>query len=145
MERGETQGRCGLSWASFKATHPEWVAKKQVTPLFQVALAKSPELNDVPLLLDEARTPEERMMLMSFAARQAMGRPFFAPPGVPAPVLDLLRRAFDSTLSDPEFRAEAEQTGLEINPVRGARVAELVSEIYRTPLDVVRRMIELSN
>jgi tripartite-type tricarboxylate transporter receptor subunit TctC len=145
MERGETQGRCGLSWASFKATHPEWVAKKQVMPLFQVALAKSPELNDVPLLLDEARTPEERMMLMSFAARQAMGRPFFAPPGIPAPVLDLLRRAFDSTLSDPEFRAEADQTGLEINPVRGARVAELVSEIYRTPPDVVRRMIELSN
>jgi tripartite-type tricarboxylate transporter receptor subunit TctC len=145
MERGETQGRCGLSWGSFKATHPQWVAKKLVVPLFQIALSKSPDLPDVPSLLEAATDEEQRMMLMSFAARQAMGRPFFAPPGVPAPTLQMLRRAFDETMKDPEFRADAEKSGLELNPVQGARVAELVAEIYRTPPDVIRRMIDMSN
>ena len=145
MERGETQGRCGLSWGSFIATHPDWVAKKLVTPLFQVALAKSPDLPDVPLLLDMATSEEQRMMLMSFAVRQAMGRPFFAPPDLADPTLALLRQAFDATMSDPEFRADAEKSGLEINPVKGARVAELVSEIYRTPPEIIRRMIDMSN
>ena len=145
MERGETQGRCGLSWGSFNATHPEWVTKKFVTPLFQVALSRSPDLPEAPLLLDMATNEEQRMMIKSFAVRQAMGRPFFAPPDLPEATLNMLRQAFDATMADREFRADAEKSGLEINPVKGARVAELVSEIYRTPPEVVRRMIEMSN
>ena len=99
---------------------------------------------DVPLLMDYATTQEQKQMLATFAARQAMGRPFFAPAGVPAPVVTMLRRAFDATLRDPEFLAEAQKTGLEINPVSGARVQELVEEIYRTPPEVIKKMVGLS-
>jgi hypothetical protein len=74
MESGETQGRCGLSWGSFIATHPHWVEKQMVKPLFQVALERHPAMPDVPLLSDSATTDEQKQMLATFVARQVMGR-----------------------------------------------------------------------
>lgn len=144
MERGETQGRCGLSWSSFVATQPEWVRSKKVNLLFQVSLAKHRDLPDVPLLLDLAKTPEQRQILRLFAVRQVMGRPFLAPPDVPKDRADILRRAFDLTMADADFRAEAAKAKLEINPVAGARVEEIVREIYRTPPDLIKRATDLA-
>lgn len=144
MESGEAQGRCGLSWGSFKATHPHWIEKKLVTPLFQVALAKHADLPDVPLLSDFAANEEQRQMIATFVARQVMGRPFFAPQQVPTPAVAALRDAFDATMRDPDYRAEAEKMGLEVNPVSGARVQAMVAEIYRTPRSVIQKMMELS-
>ncbi len=144
MESGEAQGRCGLSWGSFKATHPQWIEKKLVTPLFQVGLAKHPDLPDVPLLSDLATNEEQRQMIATFVARQVMGRPFFAPQQVPASTVVALREAFDATMRDPEYRAEAEKMGLEVNPVSGARVQDMVAEIYRTPRTVIQKMMKLS-
>ena len=144
MESGEAQGRCGLSWGSFKATHPQWIEKKLVTPLFQVGLAKHPDLPDVPLLSDLATNEEQRQMIATFVARQVMGRPFFAPQQVPASTVVALREAFDATMRDPEYRAEAEKMRLEVNPVSGARVQDMVAEIYRTPRTVIQKMMKLS-
>ena len=144
MESGEAQGRCGLSWGSFKATHPQWIEKKLVTPLFQVGLAKHPDLPDVPLLSDLATNEEQRQMIATFVARQVMGRPFFAPQQVPASTVVALREAFDATMRDPDYRAEAEKMGLEVNPVSGARVQDMVAEIYRTPRTVIQKMMKLS-
>ncbi len=144
MESGEAQGRCGLSWGSFKATHPHWIEKKLVRPLFQVALVKHADLSDVPLLSDFATNEEQRQMIATFVARQVMGRPFFAPQQVPAPTVAALRDAFDRTMGDPEYRVEAEKMGLEVNPVSGSRVQDMVAEIYRTPRSVIQKMIELS-
>ena len=144
MESGEAQGRCGLSWGSFKATHPQWIEKKLVTPLFQVTLVKHADLPNVPLLSDLATTEEQRQMIATFVARQVMGRPFLAPQQVPAATLSTLRQAFDATMSDAEYRAEAEKMGLEVNPVSGARVEAMVAEIYRTPPGVIRKMMDLS-
>jgi len=144
MERGETQGRCGLSWASFKATHPQWIEKKMVNLLFQMSFAKHPDLPEIPLIFDFARTDEQRHILKMFAARQVMGRPFFAPPEVPKDRADALRTAFDLTMKDKDFLADTERSQLEINPVQGTRVQTLVSEIYQTPPEIVRKAIELS-
>lgn len=144
MESGEAQGRCGLSWGSFKATHPHWIEQRLVIPLFQVAQTKHPDLPNVPLLSDIATTQEQKQMIATFVARQVMGRPFFAPQGVPAETVTTLRTAFDATMRDPEYIAEAEKMRLEVNPVSGVRVQELVAEIYRTPRGVIRKMIELS-
>ena len=144
MESGEVQGRCGLSWGSFRATHPHWIEKKLVTPLFQVALVKHADLPHVPLLSDFATTEEQRQMIATFVARQVMGRPFFAPQQVPAATVTALREAFEATMSDPEYRAEAEKMGLEVNPVSGARVQDMVAEIYRTPRGVIQKMMDLS-
>lgn len=144
MESGEAQGRCGLSWGSFKAIHPQWIEKKLVTPLFQVALVKHADLPDVPLLSDFATTEEQRQMIATFVARQVMGRPFLAPQQLPPATLAALRQAFDATMRDAEYRAEAEKMGLEVNPVSGARVEAMVAEIYRTPRNVIQKMMDLS-
>ena len=83
-------------------------------------------------------------MIATFVARQVMGRPFFAPQQVPASTVVALREAFDATMRDPDYRAEAEKMGLEVNPVSGARVQDMVAEIYRTPRTVIQKMMKLS-
>ena len=62
-----------------------------------------------------------------------MGRPYLAPPGVPKDRADALRKAFDDTMKDPEFLADAEKAQLEITPVGGEEVERLVKELYQTP------------
>src|SRR5262244_2418462 len=109
IERREVDGRCGWSYSSLKLQRPEWVTKHQVNILVQLALSKSPELPDVPLITDFATTDRERQILRLVFSRQAMARPFVAPPGVPAERLAALRAAFDATMTDPEFLAEAKQ------------------------------------
>src|SRR5947209_9856862 len=94
MERGEVSGRCGWSWSSVKSTHPDWVLDKKIKVLVQLALENHPELSDVPLVTDLAKTDEQRQILKLIFARQVMGRPFLAPPGVPEDRLAALRKAF---------------------------------------------------
>ena len=137
IERREVDGRCGWSYSSLKQQRPEWIANKQVNILVQLALTKSPELPDVPLVTDFATTDRQRQILRLVFSRQAMARPFAAPPGVPADRADALRAAFDATMADPDFIAEAKQRGLEVNPVTGAAIDALLDELYQTPPDIV--------
>ena len=137
MERGEVDGRCGWSWSSIKITKPDWVAGKKINLALQMALKKSVELADVPLVMDFARNERERQILRLILSRQQMGWPFLAPPGVPAERAQALRKAFDETMRDPEFVAEAKQRQLEVNPMSGAEIDKLVGELYQTPPDVI--------
>jgi tripartite-type tricarboxylate transporter receptor subunit TctC len=133
MERGETQGRCGWSWSSVKSTHMQWVRDKQFTILVQLALEKHPDLPDVPLVTDLAKTDDQRKILELIFARQVMGRPFLAPPGLPADRAAALRQAFMETMSDKELLADAEKAKMEITPVSGEQLEKLVTKIYATP------------
>ncbi len=139
MERGEVQGRCGWSWSSVKATHPTWVDEKKIKILVQMSLAKHPDLPDVPLIMDLAKTEEQKQILRLIFARQVMGRPYVAPPGIPADRLAALRKAFMDTMKDPDFLAEAKKSELEITPVPGEEIQKLVEEVYETPKDVVAK------
>jgi tripartite-type tricarboxylate transporter receptor subunit TctC len=143
MERGELQGRCGWSWSSVKATHGSWIAEKKLNILVQLSLQKHPDLPDVPLIIDLAKTDEDRQILKLIFARQVMGRPFLAPPGIPAERVDALRKAFMATMTDPDFMADAEKSQLEVNPVPGDEVQKLVAEIYRTPPEVAQKAAQL--
>jgi tripartite-type tricarboxylate transporter receptor subunit TctC len=133
MERGEVKGRCGWSWSSVLATHKRWVDDKSINILIQLSLSKHPDLPDVPLAMDYAKTDEQNQIFRLIFARQVMGRPYLAPPGVPNDRADALRRAFDATMKDPDFLADADKAKLEITPVAGAEVEKLVKEIYQTP------------
>jgi tripartite-type tricarboxylate transporter receptor subunit TctC len=133
MERGETQGRCGWSWSSVKSTHMQWVRDKQFTILVQLALEKHPDLPDVPLVTNLAKTDDQRKILELIFARQVMGRPFLAPPGLPADRAAALRQAFMETMSDKELLADAEKAKMEITPVSGEQLEKLVTKIYATP------------
>jgi tripartite-type tricarboxylate transporter receptor subunit TctC len=132
MERGEVNGRCGWSWSSVKATEAEWLREKKISIIVQLALRKHPDLPDTPLITDYAKTDEARQIFKVTFARQVMAWPFAAPPGVPAERVAALRQAFDETLQDKDYLAEAEKLNLEIMLVPGERIQSLIEEVYRT-------------
>jgi tripartite-type tricarboxylate transporter receptor subunit TctC len=139
IERGEVTGRCGWSWSSVLTTRKHWLDEKKITVLVQLSLARHPDLPQVPLITDFAKTEEQRQILRLIFARQVMGRPYLAPPGLPADRAAALRQAFSETMHDPDFLAEADKAQLEITPVDGDKVEALVKEVYQTPKDVVAK------
>jgi tripartite-type tricarboxylate transporter receptor subunit TctC len=141
LERGEVQGRCGWSWSSVMTTRPDWVETGKIVVLVQMSLAKHPDLQDVPLIMDFAKTAEQRQIFKLVFSRQIMGRPFLAPPGLPPERLAMLRKAFDDTMTDKDFLADAAQNKFEINPVSGEQIQAMIREGYETPPEVVKKAI----
>lgn len=145
MERGEIQGRCGWTWSAAVATHSDWIRDKKFTVPVLFATKKPPELQDVPLVTELARTDREREALELILTNLTMGRPFAAPPGVPTDRVTALRRAFDAVMEDTGFVAEAKQQQIEVQPVSGEALQDLVARMFRAPADVVeaaRKAIE---
>jgi tripartite-type tricarboxylate transporter receptor subunit TctC len=140
MERGEVKGRCGWSWSSVVATRKDWLDQGKIKVLVQLSTHKHPDLPNVPLIMDFAKTPEQKQILQLVFARQAMGRPFVAPPGLPAERVATLRTAFMETMKDKQFLAEADKMKLEINPVSGEKVQDLVEAAYQTPKLVAEKV-----
>jgi len=143
MERDEVQGRCGWSWSSIKATRMDWVKSRKIIVLLQMSLGKHPDLPDIPLVTDLAKNDEQQQIFKLIFARQVMGRPFMTSPGVPKERVEALRRAFDETMKDKEFLAEADKAQLEITPVDGAALQKLVAEVYQTPPAIAQKAAEL--
>ena len=143
LERGEVGGRCGWSWSSVQATRRDWIANKQVNLLMQLALAKHPDLPAVPLVVDLAKTEEQRDILKLVFARQQIAYPFLAPPEVPRDRVEVLRTAFLKAMADPELLADARKARLEIMPVAGDDVQKLVADLYGTPAPVVRKVVDM--
>ena len=143
MQRGEVKGRCGWSWSSVIATHGDWYRNKDITVLLQLALHKHADLPDVPLVMDLAKTEEQTKILKLVFVRQALGRPFAAPPGVPADRLAILRKAFMDTMVDKEFLVEADKAQLEITPVAGEEIQRLVKEAYDVTPQIAKKTVEL--
>ena len=139
LERGEVSGRCGWSWSSVKSTRAAWLKEKKINILVQVSLSKHPDLPDVPLIMDLAKTDEQRQMFRLIFARQVMGRPFQSTPGVPADRLAALQTAFMDTMKDPAFLAEADKLKFEITPVPGPAIETLVAEILKMPPALAER------
>ncbi len=139
MERGEVQGRCGWSWSSVKSTHQKWYDEKKFSILMQLALEKHADLPNIPLIVDLAKTDEQRQILKLIFARQVMGRPFLAPPGVPSDRAAALRKAFMDTMKDKDFLADSEKAQMEITPVSGEDIEKLVKELHTTPPDIAQK------
>jgi tripartite-type tricarboxylate transporter receptor subunit TctC len=132
MLRGEVSGRCGWSWSSVKATEAEWLRDGSISILVQLSLRRHPNLPDTPLITDYAKTDEGRQIFKVALARQVMAWPFAAPPGTPVERVAALRHAFDETLRDRDYLAEAERLNLEITPVPGERIQSLIADVYRS-------------
>jgi tripartite-type tricarboxylate transporter receptor subunit TctC len=143
MERGEVSGRCGWSWSSVKATHQKWLDEKKINVLIQLALQKHPDLPDIPLITDLAKSDEQRAIFKLIFARQVMGRPFLAPPGIPQDRAAALRKAFMDTMKDKDFLADAEKGQLEITPVSGEDIQKLVLETHQTPPEIAKKAGDL--
>ncbi|MGE5537762.1 MAG: Bug family tripartite tricarboxylate transporter substrate binding protein [Gemmatimonas sp.] len=143
IERGEVQGRCGVSYGSLKNTEPQWFTDDKMNFLIQLGLTKDPELPDVPLFGDLVTNPLDRAALKLMLAPAEIGRPFFGPPGIPAPRTAALRKAFDEALKDPDLIKEAKQQRLDISAVTGSEMEQLLADAYKSSDDVVARAREL--
>jgi tripartite-type tricarboxylate transporter receptor subunit TctC len=139
IERREIDGRCGWSWDSIKGTRPEWLRDKKINLLAVFALQKAADIPpDVPLVLDVA-SEEQKQILRVHLAGQALGRPFAAPPGIPDDRKAALRKAFDDTMKDPEFLAEAAKAKTEVSPMTGAGIDRVLGEVYALPTELIEK------
>ena len=139
MERGESHGICE-SLDSVIGKKPTWIQDKTVTVLFQAGDKPDPKIPGVPSIYDFAKDEQQKKELRFLYAGQGIGRPFVAPPGVPADVLRTLRDAFNKTVQDKEFLAESAKQQLDVEPETGEELERLIREIYATPKDIVEKV-----
>jgi tripartite-type tricarboxylate transporter receptor subunit TctC len=141
LERGEVQGTIA-NWSTLKALNSNWLADKQIRLLVQWGLNKLPDIGDVPSIFDYVKADADRAAIKLLVARLEYGRPYFVPPGVPADRIAALRRAFDATVKDPKFLAEAQTEKIDVDPLDGEAVQALIEDVSRTPADIVARVRE---
>ena len=139
MERGEIDGLCGISWSTIKSRHPEWLTSHSVNIIVQAALKKEPEIASVPLATELTKTPEQTQIIKLLLVSQAMARPFAAPPDIPADRKAALLAAFDATVKDADFLAEAQKLSFDVRPVSATAIDAMLAEVYQTPKDVIAR------
>jgi tripartite-type tricarboxylate transporter receptor subunit TctC len=143
IERREVEGICGLSWSTMKASRPHWIKDKLLNVIVQLGMEKLSDLPDAPAALDLVKDPHKKRVLTLILMRQETGRPMAAPPDVPADRLAALRRAFDATMKDAAFIAEAEKLQLEIEPMTGPQIQTMLEGAFATPKDIIAEAGEL--
>jgi tripartite-type tricarboxylate transporter receptor subunit TctC len=138
LQRGEVEARA-FSLISITAQRADWLRDKKITILAQVGAKRAHEIPDVPLVTELARSEEDRQVFKLISTAQALGRPYLAPPGVPADRLAILRKAFEATLKDKAFLADAEKLQIDIDPIGADEVTQLVRETVNAPASVVAK------
>ncbi len=142
MEKGEVDGAL-TSWNTLKRTRSEPMAQGKIHVLVQYGLTRSPDMKDIPAVVELGQTPEAKAILTFYASGAAVGRSVFAPPGVPADRVNTLRRAFDAMLKDPEFLAEVDKLQVEFDPASGEEMQKLISDVANVSPDTIKRMQDI--
>src|SRR5712691_2160717 len=145
MERGEVDGLCGYDWTSLKSLRTDWVKNKTVNILVQTALEPEEELTrlGVPSIWTTIKSDDDKKAVELVIGQQMFGRPYLAPPGVPAEQIKALRAGFAAAMRDKDFLADAERTRVDVVPTEGEKVQQLIERIYATPKHVAERAKEL--
>jgi tripartite-type tricarboxylate transporter receptor subunit TctC len=138
LQRGEVEARA-FSLISITAQRGDWLRDKKIAIVAQVGAKRAHEIPDVPLVTELAKSEEDRQVFKLISSAQGLGRPYLAPPGVPAERLAILRQAFAATLTDKAFRAEAEKLQIDIDPISADDIAQLVRETVNAPASVVAK------
>lgn len=137
LESGEVEGICGLGWSTLTASRPDWVRDNKLHVLVQFGFDKLSDLPNTPSALDLVTDPDKRAILELILVRQETGRPILAPPDVPGDRMAILRKAFDATMTDADFLAEAKKLQLDIDPLDAAAVEKLLANAYNAPRNIV--------
>jgi tripartite-type tricarboxylate transporter receptor subunit TctC len=144
MENGEVEAMPSPFWSSLKTSRPRWVPDHLVRVLFQYGAKPHPELAGVPFAPDLLRSDADRILLQTATAPLGLGRPFAAPPDIPADRLAALRDALMATFADPEFRADCERQHLECSDAKsGEAVADLIRAAYAAPPPIKQRLTDI--
>jgi tripartite-type tricarboxylate transporter receptor subunit TctC len=141
MERGEIDGVCGWDWSSFKSQKPDWLRDNKANILMQVSMEPHPELTKmgVPTVFKYVKDEQSRKIVELVISQTVFHRSYIAPPDTQPAQLEVLRKAFDETMTDKELLADADKMRIDIEPLSGAKVQDVVSRLYSTPKDVVER------
>jgi hypothetical protein len=126
-----------------KASRPDWISGKKLNVIVQMSMERLPELPDVLSVLDLVTDPARKRVLELILIRQETGRPFASAPDTPKDRLAALRKAFDSTMKDGEFLADAERNQMEIEPLTGTQIEDFLTKAYSSPHDVISRAAAL--
>ena len=138
VERGEVDGTC-FTYDTLLAAKYEWLEQKKIVILAQFGQHSAPGLESVPMALDRIADPEDRAAVDLILSAELMGRPYLAPPEIPAGRLAALRAAFDATMADPRFRADAEKARLLVSPLPGKDIEVLLQRAYAAPPAIIER------
>lgn len=138
MQRREVEARV-LAYSSLMATHPEWIKENKVRFLVQVGIKRDKDLPNVPLMTELTKTEEEREILKLISLPVPLGQAYLAPPDTPADRVAILRKAFDATMADADFRAEAARLQLDLDPMTDEEVAAVVNDTISTPPEIVAK------
>lgn len=141
VEKGEVEGMGYWTLSSIRSAHPDWLRDKKVNVLYHTGTEPLADLPDVPMIRTKARNEVDAQALDFLLAREVIGRPFAAPPGIPASRAKLLRDAFMATLKDPEFLKEAEKSQFDISPVSGAEAEALLRKAGAASPEVIKRVL----
>ncbi len=139
--RGEIQGWCGMGWSASQAVIRQELERGELRILFQ----ENGEENEltrrlkIPRATELARSKEDLQVMNLFYSQQRFGRPYITTPGVPADRLAALRDAFANVLSDKQLLSEAERLNIRVTLMRGEELQNIVSNIYKTPPELVER------
>ena len=141
LQRGEIEGLCGYAWSSLFARSPELITNNIARMVVQYGLEPHKEATaaGVPQIWQFVKNAEDRQALELVAALQEFGRPFMTTPGVPRERLEALRKAFDATMQDKDFLAEMQKANLDVIPMTGAKVEELVARVINAPKAIHER------
>ena len=145
LERGEIQGICGMSYETFRAASPEWLVDGKYRIFLQLGLAPSPDLKGVPMALDMLKDEDLRRIFELVMIPQEFGRPIVSTPAVPADRLKALRAAFEATMRDPAYVADANKAKQFIDPMTGPEIEALLKKAYAYPKDIVTRAAKYAN
>jgi len=144
MEQGETNAMTSPFWSSLKVQRPTWYPQKIVSIIFQYGAAPHPELKDVPFAMDLVENADDKILLTAASAPLGFGRPYAAPPGMPADRVAALRAAFAATFKDPQFLADCQKQGVECDDSRtGAQLDAQIREAYAIPAEIRKRLVTL--
>ena len=138
VENGELDGICGIAWETHMASTPAWILGDKVRFLAQLGLTESKHMRGVPLAIDRIGNKEDRQVFELLGIPQEFGRPYFGPPDVPAERLAALQSAFDATLGDEAFLADAERARQFVDPLSHKEIELLLARAYGAPEAVIR-------
>jgi tripartite-type tricarboxylate transporter receptor subunit TctC len=143
MSRGEVQGGCGFALSSLKTTRRQDWESGEIKPIIQTGYEKSGELKGVPHIYDFAKSEDDKKIMNVIYGTHALGRPISGPPGIPADRKEALRKAFNATLADPEFLAEAAKQDMPIAPLTGEQTEKFIAQFASYPSEVYDRAIKI--
>ena len=138
VQRGETDGAL-TTWNNVANNHADQVREKKIRVLFQVSFKRFRDLADIPTAIELATNDDDRALMEFMSSSAELGQSFIAPPDVPKEIIEVLRRAFDATMADPEYLKLSQQMGNVLNPMNAAALTELNARTLKTPQKIIDR------